>query len=183
MYPQTVDLEVTMAIIRWEPARELGSLQQEVNRVFSAFFDPAVGPTSRWTPAVDLIEREGSFVLVADLPGVKPEDVAIEVEGDVLSLSGAREMRREVREGGVVRAERASGAFRRQLQLPEGVDAEAITARFEHGVLEVEIPKPERAKPRRVAVEIAGAPKTLDAAEDGADGDRAEAPAAAGSAA
>lgn len=171
-----------MAIIRWEPARELGSLQQEVNRVFSTFFDPAVGSASRWTPAVDLVERDGSFVLVADLPGVKPEDVAIEVEGDVLTLSGAREMRREAREGGIVRAERASGAFRRQLQLPEGVDAEAISARFEHGVLEVEIPKPERAKPRRVSIEIAGgAPRTLDAAEG--DGERTGEPETAGSAA
>ncbi|MGX6449256.1 Hsp20/alpha crystallin family protein [Patulibacter sp. S7RM1-6] len=156
-----------MAIIRWEPAREIGSLQQEVNRVFSSFFEPAAAPASPWTPAVDLIERDGAFVLVADLPGVKPEDVAIEVEGDVLSLSGAREVRREVREGGTIRAERATGSFRRQLGLPEGVDAEAISARFEDGVLEVTIPKPERQKPRRVSIEVGGAPRTLDAAEDG----------------
>jgi HSP20 family protein len=166
-----------MAIVRWEPARELGSLQQEVNRVFSTFFDPAVSSTPRWTPAVDLIEREGSFVLVADLPGIAEEDIAIEVEGDTLTLSGARTLHDQTRrEHGVIRAERAAGQFRRTLTLPEGVDADRITASFDRGVLEVSIPKPEQAKPRRVSIEVGRRPDTIEGAsgEGEADGSAAE---------
>jgi HSP20 family protein len=156
-----------MAIVRWEPARELGSLQQEVNRVFSSFFDPGVAAAQRWTPAVDLIEREGSFVLVADLPGMSEQDVAIEVEGDTLTLSGARTLHDETRkEHGVIRAERAAGSFRRQLTLPEGVDADAITATFDRGVLEIAIPKPEQHKPRRVSIEVGRQPRTIDGGDD-----------------
>ena len=161
-----------MAIVRWEPARELGSLQQEVNRVFSTFFDPAVSNTPRWTPAVDLIEREGSFVLVADLPGIAEDDIAIEVEGDTLTLSGARTLHDETRrEHGVIRAERAAGQFRRTLTLPEGVDADRITASFDRGVLEVSIPKPEQAKPRRVSIEVGRRPDTIEGAPSASEGD------------
>lgn len=161
-----------MAIVRWEPARELGSLQQEVNRVFSTFFDPAVSSTPRWTPAVDLIQREGSFVLVADLPGMAEDDIAIEVEGDTLTLSGARTLHDETRrEHGVIRAERAAGQFRRTLTLPEGVDADRITASFDRGVLEVSIPKPEQAKPRRVSIAVGRRPETLEGAPSGGEGD------------
>ncbi|WP_022929202.1 Hsp20/alpha crystallin family protein [Patulibacter americanus] len=160
-----------MAIVRWEPARELGSLQQEVNRVFSTFFDPAVSSTPRWTPAVDLIEREGSFVLVADLPGMAEDDIAIEVEGDTLTLSGARTLHDETRrEHGVIRAERAAGQFRRTLTLPEGVDADRITASFDRGVLEVSIPKPEQAKPRRVSIEVGRRPGTIEGASSAGEG-------------
>jgi HSP20 family protein len=163
-----------MAIVRWEPARELGSLQQEVNRVFSTFFDPAVSSTPRWTPAVDLIEREGSFVLVADLPGMAEDDIAIEVEGDTLTLSGARTLHDETRrEHGVIRAERAAGQFRRTLTLPEGVDADRIAASFDRGVLEVSIPKPEQAKPRRVSIEVGRRPETLEGTSSKGEGDGA----------
>jgi HSP20 family protein len=158
-----------MAIVRWEPARELGSLQQEVNRVFSTFFDPGVAGAPRWTPAVDLVEREGSYVLVADLPGMAEDDIAIEVEGDTLTLSGARTLHEETRrEHGVIRAERAAGSFRRTLTLPEGVDAERISASFDRGVLEVSIPKPEQAKPRRVSIEVGRRPDTIEAPSAGA---------------
>lgn len=153
-----------MTIVRWDPTRELGSLQQQVNQVFSTFFDPAsTGATGRWAPAVDLIEREDVFLLVADLPGVDPADVSIEVEGDVLTLAGKRDVRHGTQKGGFVRAERAAGAFRRQLTLPDGVDADAIEAHFDAGVLEVRVPKPEAAKPRRVSIRVGDRAEQIEA--------------------
>src|SRR3954453_21546222 len=113
-----------MALVRWEPARELNSLQQEMNRLFSTFFDtPTTGPGSaqrRWIPAVDLVETDEHFVLSADLPGLGQEDIKLEFEGDVLTLSGERKVSDEDRKEGFYRLERASGAFSRSLTLPEG---------------------------------------------------------------
>src|SRR5512132_994782 len=138
-----------MALIRWEPVRELNSLQTEMNRLFSTFFDaPAGGPGNggqarRWVPAMDLVETEDHFVLRADLPGLDEDDVQIEVEDDVLTVSGERKAEHEEQGEGFYRVERAFGAFRRSLTLPEGVDAEAVQARFHNGVLEIRIPKPQ----------------------------------------
>ncbi|MDX8153470.1 Hsp20/alpha crystallin family protein [Patulibacter brassicae] len=146
-----------MTIVRWDPSRELSALQQQVNQAFSSFFEPGAAPTAttaRWIPPIDLVEREGEYVLVADLPGVAQDAVTIEVERDVLTLAGRREIHHDAPRGGVVRSERVAGSFRRQLTLPEGVDADAIEARFADGVLEVRIPKPEAAKPRRVEIRI-----------------------------
>jgi HSP20 family protein len=101
---------------------------------------------------MDLFETADDFVLRADLPGLKQEDVTIEVEDNHLTLSGERA--RDPREGqdGFFRLERPAGAFARTLTLPKGVDAEAITASFADGVLEVSIPKPEAVKPRRIEI-------------------------------
>lgn len=172
-----------MTIVRWEPARgDFGSLQQEVNRVFSSFFEPTAGgaPAARWTPAVDLLEQEDAFLLVADLPGVSEDDVAIDVEGDVLTLSGARTVHRGVtKEHGAIRAERGHGSFRRRLTLPEGVDPEQITAAFDRGVLEVRVPKPVRSRPRRVSIQVGSTPRTIDSRSEDEGGDDAGTPAAA----
>lgn len=151
-----------MALIRWEPAREIESLQQEVNRLFGSFFDVEAGraPQRRWVPAMDLVEQDGHYVLKADLPGVKPEDVKVELEDDVLTVAGKRETADESARGGVRRIERVSGAFSRTLTLPAGIDPDKIEASFEHGVLEVRIPKPEQAQPRRVEVRVGGGEKT-----------------------
>ena len=145
-----------MALVRWEPVRELTSLQSEMNRLFNTFFDtPAAGgeqgvATRRWIPAMDLVEAEDHFVLRADLPGLDENDVAIEVEGDVLTVAGERKAEHEERGEGFHRIERSYGAFRRSLTLPEGVDPESVAASFDKGVLEVRIPKPAERKPRRV---------------------------------
>jgi HSP20 family protein len=161
-----------MALIRWEPARELGTIQNEMNRLFNTFFDtPTAGPGNgglprRWIPAVDLIETEGEFVLKADLPGLSENDVKIELEDDVLSISGERKAEQHERKDGYARFERSSGSFRRSLTLPEGVDAAAVKASFAHGVLEVRIPKPEERKPRKVAISVGGAEsRTIDGTE------------------
>jgi len=152
-----------MAIIRWEPAREVNSLQGDLNRLVSSFFDATSVPATtngraraRWTPAMDLVEQDNQFVLRADLPGLSEEDVKIEVDGNVLAISGERRTEREHKGQGYHRVERAFGSFARSLRLPEGVDADAIEASFDHGVLEVRIPKPAAKQPHRVAINGGG---------------------------
>jgi HSP20 family protein len=145
-----------MSLIRWEPARELSSLQGEMNRLFDTFFDtsPTAGRSvrNRWIPAMDLIEQEEAYVLRADLPGMDEDDIAIEVDGDVLSISGERRHEAEHEGTGYVRLERSTGTFRRMLTLPDHIDGDAIRATFDRGVLEVHIPKPAERKPRRISI-------------------------------
>lgn len=159
-----------MALVRWDPARELDTLQGEMNRLFSSFFDaptPGNGTTARrWIPAMDLVETDDHFVLKADLPGVAESDVKIVFENNVLTLSGERKIEHEAKKDGYYRLERTSGSFSRSLTLPEGIDAEAVSANFDNGVLEVRIPKPAQAKPRRIQIGVGGAePKTIDSSE------------------
>jgi HSP20 family protein len=149
-----------MALIRWEPARELQSIQQEMNRLFGTVFDGPEGSPGngvavrRWIPAMDLVEDDGHYLLRADLPGLSEDDIKIELEGDVLTISGERASEHEERKEGYRRLERASGRFARSLTLPEGVDPDRIEAGFDRGVLEVRIPKPQERKPHRVAIQV-----------------------------
>jgi len=157
-----------MALVRWDSSRELSSLQAEMNRLFQSFFDTpstsgGTGGLRRWHPAMDLVETEDHFVLRADLPGVAESDVKVELEDNVLTVSGERRHEQEVKKGGYYRIERASGTFARTLTLPEGVDADAVEATFDKGVLEIRIPKPAERKPRRVAISVGDAPATIEA--------------------
>ena len=127
-----------MALVRWEPARELSSLQSAMNRLFNTFFDTPTtgggnGAIRRWIPSMDLVETDEHFVLRADLPGLSEEDVAIELEDNVLTLSGERKAEHEEKKEGFYRVERSFGQFRRSLTLPDGVDADAIAATFDRG--------------------------------------------------
>jgi HSP20 family protein len=151
-----------MALIRWEPARELHSLQHEVNRLFGVFDSQGVAAARGWVPAIDLSEGESEYVLHADLPGLGENDVKIELEDNVLTISGERKSEREQRKDGYYRVERASGRFSRSLTLPDGVDPESVRARFEKGVLEVKIPKPAQRKPHRVAISVGGGEPVAD---------------------
>lgn len=144
-----------MTIVRWEPLRELGTLQSEMNRLFNTAFDgptPAGGALRRWMPPMDLVESGDHFILRADLPGMGEDDVKIELEDSTLTISGERKAEHEAKGEGFYRVERATGAFSRSLTLPKGVDPEAVTARFDRGVLEVRIPKPAERKPRRISI-------------------------------
>jgi HSP20 family protein len=147
-----------MTIVRWEPLRELTSLQSEMNRLFNQVFDAPAGtgggPARRWVPAMDLVETPDDFVLRADLPGMTREDVKLEIEENVLTVSGERKAEHLENEQGFYRLERAFGTFSRSLTLPKGVDGEAVRASFADGVLEVHIPKPAQAKPRRVEIAV-----------------------------
>jgi HSP20 family protein len=125
---------------------------REVDRLFDTFFGTDRDQARRWVPPVDLVEAEDHFVLKADLPGLSEGDVSIEVQDGTLAISGERKAEHESSERGWYRIERAFGSFRRSLTLPDGVDAERISASFDRGVLEVRIPKPEERKPRRVEI-------------------------------
>jgi HSP20 family protein len=141
-----------MALVRWEPARELSTLQSEMNRLFQAFFEGDNGSPRQWAPAMDLMEVDDQLVLRADLPGLSEDDVNIEVRDNILTVSGERTSEHQDKRNGYYRVERSFGRFGRSLTLPEGVDADGIEASFDKGVLEIRIPKPEARKPRRIAI-------------------------------
>jgi HSP20 family protein len=145
-----------MALVRWDPIRELDSLQGDMNRLFDRFFEggrTANGSTARrWIPAMDLVETEDHLVLRGDLPGMTEDDVDIEIKDSVLTVSGERKSESEDKSEGYHRVERSFGSFSRSLTLPQGIDPERVEAKFENGVLEVQIPKPAEAKPTRVQI-------------------------------
>lgn len=144
-----------MALVRWDPTREIDTLQSEFNRLFDSFLGNggrADVRSRRWVPAMDLVETEDHLVLKADLPGLSREDVNIEVKDNVLTVSGERNAEHAEKADGYFRVERAFGSFSRSLSLPQGVDSSTIDAELTDGVLEVRIPKPEDRKPRRVEI-------------------------------
>ncbi|MGH2976325.1 MAG: Hsp20/alpha crystallin family protein [Solirubrobacterales bacterium] len=152
-----------MALVRWDPSRDLDLLQGDVNRLFDAFFQGRGGrgqgtSLQRWIPPMDLTERGSEYVLRADLPGLSSEDVDIEVKDDVLTISGERHSEHEDKGEGFHRIERSFGRFSRSLDLPAGVDPDSVLAHFENGVLEVRVPKPAETQPTKV--EIGSGPRT-----------------------
>lgn len=164
-----------MALIRWEPIGELNTIQNEMNRLFNTFFDQS-GTSGRgsgegrrrWIPAMDLVETDDHYVLRADLPGLSDDDVNVELQDNVLTVSGERRTEHQDRQEGYYRLERAFGGFSRSLTLPEGVDPDGVQAHFDRGVLEISIPKPEQKKPRQVQIKLgAGSsePKTIEGTE------------------
>jgi HSP20 family protein len=143
----------TVALVRWDPARQLDTFQSDLDRVFDAFFGgrTANGTARRWVPAMDLVETDDHLVLRADLPGLDKEDVEIEVKDGVLTISGERRTEHEDSADGYHRVG-AYGRFSRSLSLPQGIDADQVQADFDKGVLEVRIPKPAERKPHRVQI-------------------------------
>ena|SRR5437588_1229091 len=168
-----------MALIRWEPARELETIQTEMNRLFNTFFEAPQSANGqsmmrRWIPAMDLVETDDDFVLRADLPGLNEQDVNIELEDNVLTVSGERKAEHKERGEGYYRVERASGAFSRSLTLPDGVEPGRVQASFDRGVLEVRIPKPEQRKPRKVTISAGGSGQpTIEGSESQGEPDAA----------
>lgn len=158
-----------MALIRWEPV--------PVNRLFTSLFDTqtVAAPARRLAVPTDIAESESHYLVRMDLPGVSEDDISVELDGNVLTISGERKSQHEARQGGYYRYERSSGSFRRSIRVPEGVDADAIEANFDRGVLEVSVPKPEQVKPRKVAITVGSTAPALDAAD--APAQPAEAPA------
>ena len=135
-------------LTRWDPFGELSELRTRFDRMF----DQLDGRERVWTPAVDVVRDNGNIVIHADLPGIKPEEVKIEVEDDILTLTGEHKESTEKKERDYVRRERRYGAFRRSLALPIGVDPAKIGATTHDGVFEVTIPLPEEAKKETVTI-------------------------------
>jgi HSP20 family protein len=149
-----------MAIVRWEPFRDLVSIQDRMNRIFEDAFrgqgrsgeEDWLGGS--WAPPVDIYEHDGNLVLKAELPGIDPKDVDVRVENNVLTLHGERKFDTEVKRESCHRVERAYGTFSRSFTLPNVVDTGNIKAEFKDGVLRVTMPKREEAKPKQIQVQI-----------------------------
>ncbi len=146
-----------MALVRWEPFRELAALQNEMgrwmNQVAGGTTPGGNGQsTSTWLPAVDVWETENELVLAFDLPGIPEDKVSVELDDNVLTVSGERERTQEHSGDRFYRFERRFGTFARSVTLPQGVNEEAIQAAYRDGVLEIRVPKPEEQKPKRIPV-------------------------------
>lgn len=137
-----------MALTRYEPANILAQFHDEIGRLFDARFNPV----SEWTPAVDVRETEKEYVIHADVPGVKPEDIDITLENDVLTIKGSRNWESGQESESYKRVERARGTFFRRFVLPDTTDSASVSANFRDGVLEIVIPKQEKALPRKIKV-------------------------------
>jgi HSP20 family protein len=151
-----------MAIIRWEPFRDLVGLQERMNRLFDESFrginrtgseEDWVGGS--WAPAVDIYEQNGNIVLKAELPGVDPKDVDVRVENNILTLRGERKLENEVKRESYHRVERAYGSFTRSFTLPNVVDTEKIKAEYKDGLLRMTLPKKDEAKPKQISINVA----------------------------
>ncbi len=145
-----------MSMIRYQPWSLMRSLHDDLDRLFEQRLgmDETAGSVANWTPPVDIREEEGRFVLHADIPGVKPEDIEVTMENGVLTISGSRAATAQAEQEGYRRVERVAGRFFRRFTLPDTANAEGITAKSTHGVLEVIIPKHDRVMPRRISVDV-----------------------------
>ncbi|HEY7961719.1 MAG TPA: Hsp20/alpha crystallin family protein [Solirubrobacteraceae bacterium] len=137
------------ALTRWEPFAELGELRGRFDRMFEDLLD---GRERGWMPAIDVEREDGNLVVRADVPGIKPEEVKIEVKDDILTVSGSHEERKEKKDKHFLRRERRYGSFSRSLALPPGVEAKKIKAKTHDGVVEVTIPLPTEAKKETVTI-------------------------------
>ena len=163
-----------MNLISYDPFRELRSLQDEVNRVFSSNLnrsgEPGLG-RGAWNPSVDIFENKDQIVLEAELPGISPEDVNISIENNVLTIHGERRFEKKDDGDNFHRVERSYGSFTRSFTLPPTVSSEGVNANFDNGVLRLELAKREEAKPRRIEIKAnSTSPKTIDTKTQTANG-------------
>jgi HSP20 family protein len=146
-----------MAIVRWEPFRDLVSTHDRFSRLFndtfSRFFDEGETGARGWAPAVDIYETDHDLVLKAELPGVDPKDVEARVEDGTLYLKGERKLEKEAKEENYHRVERSYGSFVRTFALPRSVDSEKVSAQYQDGILTLTMPKREEAKPRTIKIQ------------------------------
>ena len=137
-------------LTRWDPYGELAELRSRFDRVF---WDFGLDGGRKWTPAIDVERRDGTLIMRADMPGVKAEEISIEVDDDVLTISGKHEEAKEEKDKHYLRRERRYGFFSRSIALPAGVDVSKISAETHEGVLEVKVPLPEEvAEQKKVTI-------------------------------
>jgi HSP20 family protein len=156
-----------MGVMRWDPFRDLLSIQDEMNQAFRRVMgaggqgEPA-SEGRLWAPAIDISERKDAYIVTAELPGVRPEDLDVSLEDGVLTINGERQFSQESSEQQWHRVERRYGAFRRTITLPTRTKADEIEASFENGVLEVVVPKAEEARPRKIQIRGAGSKPAVE---------------------
>jgi HSP20 family protein len=148
------------AMARWDPFRDLMSIQGELNRLFGRTFvgesEPGTGSGGTWVPPLDIFETNDRFVVTVELPGIDPDEVDVSVEDSTLTIRGERRFTSEVNEESYHRVERRYGQFVRTLTLPSTASPEGIEARFDRGVLTIEVPKAEEAQPRKIEIKATG---------------------------
>ena len=152
-----------MSIIKYDPFRELRGLQDEMNRLFMTNFsrgDESDLMRGAWSPQVDIFENQDQIVLEAELPGMKPENVEISIENNILTLHGERKFEKKAEGDNFHRVERSYGSFTRSFTLPPTVSSENANAEFENGVLRLTLAKREEAKPRRIEIKAGGGSET-----------------------
>jgi HSP20 family protein len=148
-----------MNLVRWDPFRELEEVSTRLNRLFHQPFgrrpiEDEGSLMAEWAPAVDVQETDGEYLIKADLPEVKKEDVHVELQDGMLCLRGERRQEKEEKRKKFHRIERAYGQFERRLALPSEVDAQKVAAEFKDGVLKVHLPKSASAKPKAIEVKV-----------------------------
>jgi HSP20 family protein len=145
-----------MTIVRYDPFRDLRSLQDEVNRLFTTNLSRAFGDEGiargAWNPSVDIYENKDQIVLEAELPGMNREDFDLSIENNVITLRGERRFEKKEESDNYHRVERSYGSFTRSFTLPQTVTAEGASAEYRNGVLRVTLPKREEIKARRIEI-------------------------------
>jgi len=145
-----------MAIIRWDPFRDMVTLREKMNRLFEDVFtgrsEDKELSASTWAPAVDIFETENELIMTAEVPGIDEKDIEIKIEDNTLSLKGERKFEKETKEENFHRIERSYGSFYRAFTLPNSIDPEKIQAEHENGVLKITMPKRQERKPRKVKI-------------------------------
>ena len=139
-------------LVRWEPLRELATLQSELSRLMNGLSEGNGRSMQSWVPPVDVWETDDELVYAFDLPGIPQDKLTIDLHDGTLTVSGERELTRERSEGGLYRFERRHGSFSRALAVPQGIAEDAVSADFKNGVLEIRVAKPEVEKPRRIPI-------------------------------
>jgi len=141
-----------MAITRYEPWSLLNQLHRELDRAREGGAGEGSAATAEWAPTVDIKEEADKFLLQADLPGVKPEEIDVSMEDGVLTIKGEKKTEAKIEQEGYKRVERTSGSFYRRFSLPDTANPDAISAKSNHGVLEIVIPKREAVQPKKISV-------------------------------
>ena len=145
-----------MAIIRWDPFRDLVTLREKMNRLFEEAYSSRGSEkdliTSTWTPSVDIYETDHELVLTAELPGIEDSDINIEIEDNTLTIKGERKFEKEIKEENYHRIERAYGSFAHSFSLPPNIEQEKISAEHEIGILKITMPKKPETKPKKISV-------------------------------
>jgi HSP20 family protein len=150
-------------LVRWEPFRELAALQNEMSRFMNGISEGnGRTGTQSWVPTVDVWETDDEVVYAFDLPGIPEEKVSVELEDGALTVTAEREREHRVEDGRYFSLERRFGTFARTIGLPQGVDEDKVKAHYEHGVLEVHVPKPEQPKPRKVEIGVGSGHQTIE---------------------
>jgi len=143
-----------MAILKWDPFKDLQAIQDKIDRIFEESLRGRDIVSGGWTPAVDIYETDDAIVLEAELPGMNEKDIEVKVEDNVLSIKGERKFEQERKEENYYRMERYYGTFQRSFTLPSNIDTDKIKAEYKKGILKIEMPKKEQAKPKQIKVEV-----------------------------